>query len=629
MTALLLVLLELLPLVQGRGHDPQGVVMSTAFVCAMLFLWGIWPAVLVVSVAALASDLRVGKSAWKILFNVGQYNLSVAAGALVMFFTAERPSLEHPLERISANDLVWMVGVWLAYFIVNDVLVSGVLAWTDSFSAVLFEDFRHYTAMTFAVLALSPLVVVMAQNMWILLPLLLIPLLLVYQTAQMSLEKEHQAGHDSLTGLPNRTNLLQSLNEALTRAGRDGNPFGLLVIDLDHFKEVNDTLGHPVGDKILVHFAERLTASVRPEDQVSRLGGDEFAVIVSATDSVNVRALAGRIRESLASPIALDGMIFDIEASIGIAMYPEHGPGADDLLRLADVAMYDAKETRSGVATYDPNRDRNSTDRLRLLGELRQALDDHTLTLHYQPKVSMIDGTLMGVEAMIRWEHPQRGFVPPDEFIPLAERSGIMPELTERVVTLAFRQLAAWRTAGLDVNVAVNVSVTDLVGGRLAALVAAKLHDHALPAGTLQLEITERIIAKETDQLNVVLADLAAMGVTLSLDDFGTGYSSLLRLQSLPVDEIKIDRAFVSRLSEVDSEPGIVKAVIDLAHALGVPAIGEGVENEQEWTRLRALGCDGGQGWHIAAPMPAPEATEWIRNHLGVSTSADSKQLTF
>jgi EAL domain-containing protein (putative c-di-GMP-specific phosphodiesterase class I) len=251
------------------------------------------------------------------------------------------------------------------------------------------------------------------------------------------------------------------------------------------------------------------------------------------------------------------------------------------------------------------------------------------LTLHYQPKVSMIDGTLMGVEAMIRWEHPERGFVAPDEFIPLAERSGIMPELTERVVTLAFRQMAAWRTAGLDVNVAVNVSVTDLVGGRLAALVAAKLREHALPAGTLQLEITERIIEKETDQLNVVLADLAAMGVTLSLDDFGTGYSSLLRLQSLPVDEIKIDRAFVSRLSEVDAEPGIVKAVIDLAHALGVPAIGEGVENEQEWTRLRALGCDGGQGWHIAAPMPAPEATEWIRNHLGVSTSAGSKQLTF
>ncbi|MGX7680997.1 putative bifunctional diguanylate cyclase/phosphodiesterase [Jatrophihabitans sp. DSM 45814] len=625
MTAILLVVLELLPLVQGRGHDPQGVVMSTAFVCAMLFLWGIWPAVLVVSIAALASDLRVGKSAWKVFFNVGQYNLSVAAGALVMLLTNHTPSLEEPLARINGEDLFWMVGVWVAYFVTNDVLVSGVLAWTDSFTAILFDDFRHYTAMTFAVLALSPLVVVMAQNLWILLPLLLIPLLLIYQTAQMSLEKEHQAGHDSLTGLPNRTHLLESLQEALARAGRDASPFGLLVIDLDHFKEVNDTLGHPVGDKILIHFAERLSWAVRTEDHVSRLGGDEFAVIVSDADPATARALADRIRQSLSSPITLDGMLFDIEASIGIATYPEHGPGPDDLLRFADVAMYDAKESRSGVATYDPNRDRNSTDRLRLLGELRQAMDDNALTLHYQPKVSMRDGSLLGVEAMIRWEHPQRGFVSPDEFIPLAERSGIMPQLTERVVTLAFRQMAHWRSCGLDVKVAVNVSVTDLAGGRLAALVAAKLREHALPAGSLQLEITERIVARETDELNVVLADLAAMGVTLSLDDFGTGYSSLLRLQSLPVDEIKIDRAFVSRLSSGDSEPGIVKAVIDLAHALGVPAIGEGVENEEEWTKLHALGCDGGQGWHIAAPMPAEQATEWIRSHLHVRATATKR----
>jgi diguanylate cyclase (GGDEF)-like protein len=619
MTAVLLVVLELLPLVEGRGHDPQGVVMSTAFVCAMLFMWGIWPAVLVVSIAALVSDLNVRKPAWKVLFNVGQYNLSVVAGWLVMALAHQGPSLEHPLSHFSGQDLPWMVGVWLAYFATNDVLVSGVLAWTDSFVTVLVEDFWHYSLMTFSVLALSPLIVVMAQTAWVLLPLLLIPLILVYRTAQMSLDKEHQAGHDSLTGLPNRKNLLGALDEALNRSRRDGHSFGLLLIDLDHFKEVNDTLGHHVGDQILIHFAERLTSSVRATDHVARLGGDEFAVIVADADADAVCALAERIQHSMVDPIAHDGMLLDIQASIGVAMHPAQGHRADDLLRLADVAMYDAKETRAGVATYEVARDRNSADRLGLLGELRQALEDGALDLHYQPKVSMHDLSLLGVEALIRWNHPQRGFVSPDEFIPLAERSGIMPLLTERVIKLALNQMAEWRCQGLTVPVAVNVSVTDLAGSRLVALVREGLHAFALPSGMLQLEITERVVAQDGVELNSVFSALAAMGVTLSLDDFGTGYSSLLRLQELPVDEIKIDRAFVSRLAERDDGPGIVQAVINLAHARHLPAVAEGVETEQEWNVLRALGCDGAQGWHIAAPMPAAEATEWIRAHLQIS----------
>jgi diguanylate cyclase (GGDEF)-like protein len=616
MTAVLLVVLELLPLVQGRGHDPQGVVMSTAFVCAILLMWGIWPAVLVVSIAALASDLNVGKQYWKILFNAGQYNVSVAAGWLVMVAAGHTPTLEHPLAGFAGHDLVWVVGVWIAYFATNDILVSGALAWRESFLAILFNDFWHYAAMTFAVLALSPVVVILAQSAWILMPLLLIPLLLVYRTAQLSLEMEHQAGHDSLTGLPNRTNLLRSLNEVLARSRRDGLSFGLLLIDLDHFKEVNDTLGHHVGDQILIHFAGRLTGSVRESDLVARLGGDEFAVILPEADLDTVRLIANRIRSSLADPMALDGMLFDIEASIGMSMHPEHGERPADLLRLADVAMYDAKETRSGIATYSAQRDRNSADRLGLLGELRQALDDDALELHYQPKLSLRDGRLLGVEALIRWDHPMRGFVAPDEFIPLAERSGIMPQLTERVVSLALSQMAEWRHEQFNVQVAINVSVTDLAGGRLPSLVSDGLRAHGLPAGMLQLEITERVVAQEPDELNLVLQELAELGVTLSLDDFGTGYSSLLRLQSLPVDEIKIDRAFVSRLSAQDSAPGIVQAVIDLAHALGVPAIAEGVETEQEWTTLRALGCDGAQGWHIAAPMTPAAMTDWIRRHL-------------
>jgi predicted signal transduction protein with EAL and GGDEF domain len=354
---------------------------------------------------------------------------------------------------------------------------------------------------------------------------------------------------------------------------------------------------------------------------VARLGGDEFAVIVPMADAQTVYLVAERIRESLAEPVALEGVLFEIEASIGIAMHPLHGRRADDLLRLADVAMYNAKENRTGIAAYTASRDRNSPDRLGLLGELRQALENDVLTLHYQPKVSMRDASLMGMEALIRWEHPARGFIRPDEFIPLAERSGIMPEVTARVVNLALGQVASWRAAGMEIPVAVNVSVSDVAGGRLVGVIADALAVHGLPAHLLQLEITERVVAHDVDEVNELLGGLTAMGVTLSLDDFGTGYSSLFRLQSLPVHEIKIDRAFVSRLSESSQSSGIVQAVIDLAHALRVPAIAEGVETEAEWNTLQILGCDGGQGWHIAAAMTPDDTTAWLRRRLLASST--------
>ncbi len=615
MTAVLLVLLDLLPLVQGRGHDAQGVVASTAFVCAMLLMWGVWPAVLVVSVAAFASDMRVRKPAWKVFFNVGQYNVSVGAGYLVMVLTGHTPTLDRPLGAFDGEDLLWVAGVWIVYFVVNLALVAAVLAWSDSFRGVFFGDFWRYVVMTFSVLALSPLIVVVAQSDWLLLPLLVVPLLLVYRLGQLSLESEHQAAHDALTGLPNRTHLRADLDAELARAKRDGRPFGLLVIDLNHFKEINDTLGHHVGDQLLVQFAERLSNAVRKSDHVARLGGDEFAVIVPEADEAEARAVAARIQASLADPIALEGMLIDVEAAIGIAMQPEHGRHADDLLRLADVAMYVAKETHAVVATYSAQRDHNSTDRLSLLGELRQALDDHAIELHYQPKVAMADRSLLGFEALIRWEHPVRGYVPPDEFIPLAERSGIMHLITERVLTLALQQMAKWREQGLHVPVAVNVSPFDLVGGRLIGLVSDGLRRYRVPPGMLELEITERILGQESDELDDVLLGLNDMGVTLSVDDFGTDYSSLLRLQSLPVGELKIDRAFVSRLSSDDTTVGIVRAVIDLSHALGVPAIAEGVETAEEWQMLRSLGCDGAQGWHIAFPMAAEQATAWLLAH--------------
>ena len=618
MTAVLLVVLELRPLIQGRGHDPQGVVMSTAFACAILFLWGPWPAIVVVSIASFAADRRVHKPPWKVFFNVGQYNLSIVAAWVVMACSSRTPSVEHPLTVLTPADLPWMLGACTAYFCTNLVLVSGALAWTSTFFRFMFNDFTHYTATTFSVLALSPLIVTVANAAWELLPLLLIPLVLVYKMAQMSVEREHQAGHDALTGLPNRTHLQASLAAELTRSKRDGRPFGLLLIDLDHFKEVNDTLGHHVGDQLLVHFAERLSNSVRPTDHVARLGGDEFAVIVPDADEAEALGVAERIRASLKNPVSLEGMRLEIEASIGLAMHPEHGLVAEDLLRLSDVAMYVAKESRAGVVTYSSHRDRNSTDRLTLLAELRQAIDCDALTVQYQPKVSTRDGSLLGVQALIHWQHPQRGFVPPEEFLPLAERSGLRHQVTDRLMMQALSQIADWRLLGLSVPVTVSVALNDLLDGRLVEQMLAGLRRYGLPPEVLQLEIDERMVVQHSvDELSEVLRNLHAMGLGLSLGDFGAGNSSLLWLQTLPVSEMKIDRAFVSRVSESRSSAGIVRAMADLVHAMGMRAVADGVETEADWQLLRELGCDGAQGWYVAAPMPAASATEWLLAHHG------------
>jgi diguanylate cyclase (GGDEF)-like protein len=627
MTAVLLVVLELLPLVQGRGHDPQGVVMSTPFTFAMMSMWGVWPAVIMVAIASMASDLRARKQWWKVAFNPAQYALSVGAGFLVMWAFGRAPTLAHPLRAFSLHDLDWVVGMWVAYYVVNLVLVAGVLAFRGSFRTAIAEDFVHVTVMTFCVFALSPLIVVVAESTWGLLPLLLVPLLLLYWTAQMSLRREYEAGHDALTGLPNRTSLQFELDAAYQRYQRDGRPFGLILIDLDDFKRVNDTLGHVVGDDLLRRFAQRLRQSVRPEDCVGRLGGDEFAVVVFDADRTEMRRRAERICDALSEPIDVSGVCLEVELSLGVALCPDHGIDGHALLQRADVAMYVAKASRTMIEVYSPDRDDNSTDRLSMLGQLRQALDEGRIELHYQPKLSTADHSLLGMEALIRWRHPIRGYIPPDEFIPLAERSGVMPVLTERVVRLALEQMARWRAAGLEVPIAVNIAPTDLIGNHLTSVLAECLREYQLPARMLRLEITERVIAGQLEEANATLRELRAMGVTISLDDFGTGYSSLLRLNALPVDEIKIDRGFVSRLTDGDRAIAIVRALIDLAHALPVPAIAEGVETDEEFQLLKALNCDGVQGWHVARPMPRDVATDWLFDRTAVTRFLPARSL--
>jgi diguanylate cyclase (GGDEF)-like protein len=414
----------------------------------------------------------------------------------------------------------------------------------------------------------------------------------------------HQALHDALTGLPNRTLLHR-------RAGRDlrgDDPAAMLLIDLDRFKEVNDTLGHDYGDALLVEVAERLGAALRREDTLARFGGDEFAVLVAgAPDRAAVIEVAARLQEALRRPFALRGVAVELEASIGVALYPEHGTTAGRLLQRADVAMYEAKRGGHGIVTYTAERDPYSADRLGLLAELRRAIEHDELVLHYQPKVSLRTGELTGVEALVRWQHPVRGLLGPDEFIPLAERTGAVADLTRWVVDHALAQCAAWRERGIDLPVAVNLAAANIVDVTLPEAIGALLERYDVPAERLECEISEHTVMADPSRAGAVLVGLRELGVGLSLDDFGTGHSSLSYLKRLPLDEVKIDRSFVAGMTEDENDAVIVRSTIDLARNLGLRVVAEGVETAEIMDALRELRCDIAQGYHISRPLPAGE----------------------
>jgi diguanylate cyclase (GGDEF)-like protein len=413
-----------------------------------------------------------------------------------------------------------------------------------------------------------------------------------------------QALHDALTGLPNRT----LLHSRADRVLRGDEPAAMLLIDLDRFKEVNDTLGHDYGDALLVDVSERLQATLRRGDTLARLGGDEFAVLVcGAPDRAAVVELAGRLQDALRRPFALRDVAVELEASIGVAFYPEHGETAGALLQRADVAMYDAKRGRRGVATYAPERDPYSADRLGLLAELRRAIECDELVLHYQPKVSLSTGELTGVEALVRWQHPSRGLLSPDEFVPLAERTGAVADLTRWVVDRALKQHCAWREQGIDLPVAVNLAAANIVDITLPGAVARLLKRHDVAGDRLECEISEHTVMADPVRASDVLAALRKLGVRLSLDDFGTGHSSLSYLKRLPLDEVKIDRSFVAGMAEDENDAVIVRSTIDLARNLGLQVVAEGVETAEIMQALAELRCDTAQGYHISRPLPPGE----------------------
>ena len=429
-----------------------------------------------------------------------------------------------------------------------------------------------------------------------------------------AVESRHRSLHDGLTGLANRVLLTDRMEQSLRMAQRHEEAAGLLLLDLNKFKEVNDTLGHHAGDLLLKEVAARLSANVRDYDTVARLGGDEFAVLLPRVGSAeHCLDIAARLLDALQGPADLNGVLVDISGSIGAAVYPLHSANPAELLQHADVAMYSAKRNRSGTALYDAETHTGNSHQLGLTAELRRAIEGGELVLHYQPKVDTGTGEVVGVEALVRWQHPTRGLLAPALFIPQAEESEVIGPLTDTVLRLALDQHRRWREAGTMLPVAVNIAARCLHDVTFPARLAVALAEHDVPAGMLILEITETSIITDPARTASVLLALRELGVRLSVDDFGTGYSSMAYLQSMPLTELKIDRSFIGAIHESPGDMAIVRAILDLAAALDLEVVAEGVENEQVMATLRRMGCPYAQGYHLSRPLPADDLLTWLR----------------
>jgi len=428
----------------------------------------------------------------------------------------------------------------------------------------------------------------------------------------MQHEMEFRALHDTLTGLPNRELLADRLDQELRSDIRAATRTGLMLIDLDRFKEVNDTFGYQCGDELLRQVGPRLAGVLRAADTVARLGGDEFAVLLpDLHDAMDASAVALSLVEALELPFHVLGADLDVEASIGVVVSGEHGRDATTLLQHADVALDVAKTLSSGVFAYDPAFDSRTPSRLALLGDLRRALERDELLLHYQPKVSLRTGNVVGAEALVRWQHPSRSLVFPDDFIPMAEHTALIGPLTRHVLSLALAQVRTWIDAGRPLPIAVNLSARNLHDEDFASQVAGLLAAHDVPADLLELEVTESALTIDPARAQQMLKQLSALGVRISIDDFGAGYTSLGQLTKLPVSELKIDRSFVMTMAKNPGNAMIVQSVIDLGHNLGMTLVAEGIETEQSLTTLADLTCDVGQGYYICRPIPADAFDVW------------------
>jgi diguanylate cyclase (GGDEF)-like protein/PAS domain S-box-containing protein len=427
---------------------------------------------------------------------------------------------------------------------------------------------------------------------------------------------ERQALHDPLTDLPNRLLFGDRIERAIVQAERGGTRLGVVMMDLDRFKEVNDSLGHTAGDELLTEVGQRLRGALRASDTAARLGGDEFGLLLpDLPERDGVAPVIERIRAAFERPISVQELPLAIEVSIGIAVFPDHGRSAELLIQRADMAMYDAKRESAPFCFYDEHAPARDPSRLTLVSELRRAMEERELVLYYQPKVVLADGEVRSVEALLRWRHPTRGLIFPDSFIPLAQETGLIRPLTLYVVDEALRQCRLWRDEGLGLSVSVNLSMRNLLDLEFPSQVAARLARWEVEPELLELEMTESAMLANPTRTTGVLRELSALGIKLSVDDFGTGYSSLAYLHRLPIDEIKIDRSFVTDMGNDRDDLAIVQCTIDLGRNLGLDVVAEGVETREVWEKLAELGCKSAQGYFLSRPVPPEQLSEWLYTH--------------
>jgi diguanylate cyclase (GGDEF)-like protein len=603
---------EMLPIRIPRrgGEDYEELTLSGAFALALLITGGLGPALVAQGIASIVQDVHARKPGWRVRFNLGQYFASMLAAWMVVRWFSVDPRLDilHP---ISSGQLPAMLAGSVVFALVNRIVVGVAVAVYQGVTVrAHFRENGVFGLVTGSIILLTaPIVLAAASYSVAIVPLCLAPIVAMYNSISQSARSEHLARHDSLTGLPNRMFFQQIAMSTLE--GRP-EPGCVLLLDLDRFKDVNDTLGHRVGDLLLSRVAVRFREVVGRRGEIARLGGDEFAMIAPGCSREQARELAQSVADSLRDSFQLEAFVVDVQTSVGIALFPDHGTDIETLLQKADVAMYRAKESSADIEFYDERHDHHSPSKLALTGELRAAVSGPQLVVWHQPQLDLHTGMLTDVEALVRWEHPGRGRLAPDAFLRMAEQTSLIKPLTQHVLRCSLAQIATWRRLGLSPTVAVNVSTRSLVDRDFTALVMSALSEADVPPSSLRLEVTESALMADPVIARAVLHELDALGVKISIDDFGTGYSSLAYLADLPVSEVKIDRSFVARMDAHVKDNIIVSSTIDLAHHLGLRAVAEGVEDIQQLRTLEALGCDVAQGYAIARPMSAAEATQLL-----------------
>ncbi|MGV8977752.1 MAG: putative bifunctional diguanylate cyclase/phosphodiesterase [Cellulomonas sp.] len=615
---------EVKPLRISRSGTSSGTVSTSGpYIVALVAVAGLGTAVLVQAFASLADDVVNRRTPKKSAFNTAQYVLSLVAARAVYSGLADLPFFGGPM-TVEVRHVGPLLAGGIAMVVVNLLLVAAVvsISMSQPILTTVREDAKFHAATQLVLLCIGAVAAIVVKDGVAVLALLTAPVVAVHWTTAAAIRHAYEASHDSLTGLKNRDQLHIQLDHAFVAAHRapSGGP-GLVLLDLDHFKDINDTLGHPVGDRLLRQVAQRLVLALGGSEFASRLGGDEFAVVVEG-DLAAAQAVAHALLAALNAPMRVDDVELLVRASAGVAVAPEHGDTAESLMKNADIALYQAKLDRDRISTYSPEYDVNTLGRLQLLADLRTALDNGQLDVAYQPQVDLTSRRMVGVEALIRWQHPTRGSVPPDSFIPLAENSGLIAEVTATVLDAALGHLAELRAAGHELRMAVNLSARHLSDLALPRQVAEALARHSIPPAMLVLEVTETGILADPARVDVVIATLRNLGVGIAVDDYGTGHASLSYLKRLEVDELKIDRSFVVDMGRDNHDFIIVRSTIALALDLGLRVIAEGIEDEETAAALCALGCGVGQGYHLGRPTTPDQILLRLANERSLAAES-------